>query len=272
MRFVLAALVLLTGCQPGPDTNSSASACVLPKTAQVFEQSGDPHGPDGKLLQVWEMPDYPVLWSEASPAGAYQDFRRQIEAKAIEIDPVKLLKAAPTPNNRLVIEHADRWIGPAGCLEKLLTGYQHARVDTFVAPTEFARIVMRSPDNSRLRIYFYTINRDGIGRMSPLAQPADRDRQAGWTMEIVLHPHAFHPGQPELDGLIAPSVADADFAFNQLGAGLKQAWITNGVHTVRIPADAFGLFERKIAPFFKATPPPGRSAFRRARSVRVRRS
>jgi hypothetical protein len=104
---------------------------------------------------------------------------------------------------------------------------------------------MRSADNSRLRVYFYTINQDGIGRASPLTQPAERDRQAGWTMEIVLHSHVFHPGQPELDGLIAPSVADADLAFNLLDAGLKQAWITNGVHTVRIPADAFGLFERE---------------------------
>ena len=218
---------------------------MLPETVEVLEESGNPHHADGSLLQVWEMPDSPGFWSEASPAGSYQDFRQQVEARDIETDPVELLKAAPTPNNRLVIEHADTWIKPAGCLEKLLTGYQHARIDTFASPTEFASVVMRSADKTSLRIYFYTINQDGIGRMSPLTQPADRDRHAGWTMEIVLHPHVFHPGRPELDGLIAPSVADADFAFNQLGAGLKQAWITNGIHTVRIPAVAFGLFQRE---------------------------
>lgn len=213
----------------------------------MLEQSGDSHGPDGRLLQVWETADNPVLWSEASPAGAYQDFRRQVAVMGLETDPVALLNAAPalTPNNALVIENADTWITPANCLEKLLAGYQHARIDTFASPTEFASIVMRSPDRTRLRVYFYTINQDGIGRMTPLAQPAERDRQAGWTMELVLHSHVFHPGRPELDGLIAPSVPDAGLAFNMLGVGLKQAWITNGVHTVRIPAEAFVVFERE---------------------------
>jgi hypothetical protein len=243
MRFALAALVLLTGCRAEPEQNSSVSACTLPEP-QVLEQSGDPHGPNGKLLQVWEIADRSVLWSEASPSGAYQDFRNQVEARGIETDPVKLLEAAPSPNNRLVIAHASDWIKPAGCLEKLLTGYQHARIDTFAGPTEFASIVMRSPDRSRLRIYFYTINQDGIGRASPVTDPALRDRDAGWTMELILHPHTFHPGQPDLNGVVAPSIPDADLAFNLLDAGLKQAWVTNGIHTVRIPADAFGLFQR----------------------------
>jgi hypothetical protein len=186
MRLVLAALAFLTGCQPGPGNNSSASGCVLPEIAQILEHSGDPHGADGKLLQVWEMPDSPVLWSETSPAGAYRDFRRQVEAKGIQTDPLQLLKAAPAPNNRLVVEHADMWIRPAGCLEMLLTGYQHARIDTFVAPTEFASIVMRSADNSRLRVYFYTINQDGIGRASPLTTMAAISRMVTFSGQFRI--------------------------------------------------------------------------------------
>lgn len=243
MRFALAVLALLAGCQNAP--GGGGPACALPETPVILNQSGDPHGPDGRLLQVWDIVDDPVLWSEASPEGAYADFVSQVAELRLETDPVKLLERSPTPNNRLIAVHADEWIRPAGCLEKLLTGYQHARIGVFDAPTEFASVVMRSPDGSRLRIYYYTINQDGIGRASPIIDPARADIARGWTMELVLHPHVFHPGQPELDGLVAPSAPDADLAYNLLGVGLKQSWITNGVHTVTIPAEAFGLFRRE---------------------------
>lgn len=248
MRGMVLAFALLSACTQAP--SQKMAACTLPAPT-ILEQSGDPHGPDGRLLQVWEIADQPVLWSEASPAGAYAEFREAVRARGIETDAVALLKAAPTTdaelaaNNGLVIENAAAWIRPAGCFEKLLVGLQYERVDTFKAPTEFVSVVMRSPDRARLKIYFFTINQDGIGRMSPVTEPAARDRAAGWTMELVLHPHAFHPGQPALDGIVAPSVPDAGFAFNAGEDGLEQSWITNGVSTVRIPASAFGLFVRE---------------------------
>lgn len=242
MRFALAALVLLAGCQSVPDGENLV--CTLPMPT-VLEQSGDPHGPDGRLLQVWEIADDPVLWSDASPSGPYAGFLAQVEARKLETDPVTLLQRSPTPNNLLVISRADDWVRPAGCLEKLLAGYQHGRMGVFDAPTEFASVVMRSPDKARLRIYYYTINQDGIGRASPFLDPAHEDGAKGWTMELVLHPHVFHPGQPELDGLVAPSVPDADLAYNLRASGLKQSWITNGIHTVKIPAEAFALLQRE---------------------------
>jgi hypothetical protein len=239
---LLSVIVLLAGCQSTPTGDNRV--CTLPAPT-VLEQSGDPHGSDGRLLQVWDVPDDPVLWSDASPSGAYADFVAQVEQRKLETDPLTLLRRSPTPNNLLVVSRADDWIRPAGCLEKLMTGYQHARIGVFDAPTEFASVVMRSPDGARLRIYYYTINQDGIGRASPFLDPADVDAARGWTMELVLHPHVFHPGQPELDGLVGPSVPDADLAYNLLESGLKQSWITNGIHTVRIPAEAFGLFTRE---------------------------
>jgi hypothetical protein len=248
MRGILAGLLLvLAGCQATPPAETVA--CALPAPT-VIEQTGDPHGADGRLLQVWEIADAPVLWSEASPAGGYADFREQVRTKGIETDAVALLKAAPTTdaklaaNNMLVVTHAGEWVRPAGCFEKLMVGLQHERIDTFKAPTEFVSVVMRSPDKARLKIYFFTVNQDGIGRMSPVTNPAALDREAGWTMELVLHPHAFHPGQPALNGIVAPSVPDAGFNFNASEDGLQQSWITNGIDTVRIPAAAFALFER----------------------------
>lgn len=248
-RALLATWLFLSACQATPGI-AQAPSCSLPE-ATVLEQSGDPQGANGRLLQVWEIADDPALWLAGDPLSeGYRDFRNKVAAKGIETDPVALLKASPSAgsdkaNNELVIARAADWIRPAGCLERFLVGYQHARVDTFVAPTEFMAMVLRSADGARLRIYFYTINQDGIGRVGPVSEPALVDVAQGWRVMIGMHTHVFHPGQPLLDGIVAPSVPDADFNANfAVSGGMQEAWITNGVHTVRIPAAAFGLFKR----------------------------
>ena len=107
-------------------------------------------------------------------------------------------------------------------------------------------MVLRSSAGARLRIYFYTVNQDGIGRVGPVSEPTLADVAQGWRVVLGMHTHAFHPGQPLLDGILAPSVPDADFNANFAeSAGMQAAWITNGIHTVRIPAEAFGLFRRE---------------------------
>lgn len=247
MRAACLALALLAGCTTSP-VPSAPARCELTQPPVVLQSSGDPHGPDGKLLQVWTVPNDPALWSDASPtSGGYSDFLAKVKASGVETDPVRLLQASSAmKNNLIVIAQADKWIRPAGCLEKLLVGLQHERIDTFRSPTEFATAVTQSPDANQLKIYFYTINQDGIGRASPFTDPAGKDVAQGWTMKLVLHPHAFHPGNPPLNGPVAPSVADADLAFNlHESAGLQASWITNGISTVRIPATAFGEFERE---------------------------
>jgi len=231
--------LLLAGCH-----YQQGATCALPVNPTLLQQIGDPHGPDGKLLQVWEVQNDPALWSTATPRDPnYQDFLTKLGKAGIDTDPLVILAASPTPNSDLVARNASAWIKPAGCLEKILIGYQHDRIDTFVAPTEFASLILRSPDESRLRIYYYTINQDGIGRASPITEPAIADMQTGWRLAVALHNHAFHPGQPKLNGITAPSEADADFHANLATSGLEQAWITNGLHTVRIPASTFSQFK-----------------------------
>jgi hypothetical protein len=244
-RALLAAGLFLAGCQTAP-AQTVGPACSLPEP-RVLEQSGDPHAANSKLLQVWEIADDAALWLEGEPRSeGYRDFRDKTAAMGIETDPVALLQASPTTNNDLVVARAATWIRPAGCFEKYLVGYQHARIDTFVAPTEFMAMVLRSADGARLRIYFYTVNQDGIGRVGPVTGPALEDVAKGWRVLLGLHTHVFHPGQPLLDGLVSPSVPDADFNANFAETGgMQAAWITNGIHTVRIPAEAFGLFQRE---------------------------
>lgn len=209
---------------------------------------GDPHAVGGRLLQLWEVPDDPVLWSETVPeAGDCRRFRGELAERRIETDPVRLLERSPTENNRMVIDHAGDWIRPATCLEMLMFGHQHGRLDIFETPSEFASIILRSADGQRLRIYYYTMNHDGIGRMDPIAEPALADRRDGWEVLVVLHSHVFHPGQPQVDGIPAPSEPDADFHMRfHAGSGMREARITNGVHTVIMPASSFGSFTRPV--------------------------
>lgn len=217
--------------------------CALP-SARVLAQSGDAHASGGRLLQVWDVPESPVWWSRAEPAG-YDAFRAKVAKHVGETNPVRLLAQVPSRNNQLVAERATDWIGPATCLEKLLQQVQDRRIDTFASPTEFLAFVLRSADGARLRVYFYTVNQDGIGRATPASDPVLADRRAGWLVLGGLHNHAFHPGQPELNAPLAPSKPDAQFNQNfAASAGMAEAWITNGLHTARIPAAAFGAFER----------------------------
>lgn len=222
------------------------TVCEFGSEPDVLMENGDPHVVGSRLLQVWDVPDHPVFWSDTLPKSeAYRQFRAEVADRSIETDPVRLLERNPIENNVTVIRNADDWITPAGCLEMLLYGYQHARLSTFETPTEFASLILRSPDEDRLRVYFYTINHDGIGRMDPIVAPALEDKRNGWTVLVALHNHSFHPGQPEIDGNLAPSEPDADFhvRFHEV-SGLREAWITNGVHTVRMPASSFNDFKR----------------------------
>jgi hypothetical protein len=155
--------------------------------------------------------------------------------------PSHLLAQSPTPNNLVVAAHAG-WIGPAQCVETALLAEQYARIPLDHGSTEFAAFLLRSPDAKQLRIYNYTRNADGIGRVGPLTDAVAADMASGWRMTAMLHNHNFHPGQPALNGITAPSGADAQLAQSLAeNYGLQAMWITNGVDTVRIPRDAFPL-------------------------------
>ena len=236
-----AAFAWLTAAAP---LAHAGTACAFDGAPRILLEDGDPHEAGSRLLQVWEVRDDPVFRSHTAPRdGAYPRFRAELAERNVETDPLRLLERSPTDNNRIVIRNAGDWIGPAGCLEMLLYGHQHGRMNTLDAPTEFTSIVLRAPEGDRLRVYYYTINQDGIGRMDPIVEPALKDRQDGWEVLVALHNHAFHPGQPEIDGILAPSEPDADFHVRfHAASDLREAWITNGVDTVRMPASSFDLF------------------------------
>jgi hypothetical protein len=221
---------------------AAPATCAFAAPPKVLLSEGDAHAKGSKLLQVWDTPDAPVLWSSAEPEGYEAFVARAMRQETT--DPVALLEQNPYANSHLVAANAAAWIAPANCLEMLLYQAQDQRIETFTAPTEFMAIVLRSPDGARLRVYFYSVNQDGIGRATPIADPAQVDHGAGWTILAGLHNHSFHPGDPKLNGPVAPSNPDAKFnAAFAAEAAMQAAWITNGVSTAHIPAEAFGRFQ-----------------------------
>lgn len=222
------------------------TACVFDTQPTVLVDEGDSHEIGSRLLKVWEVEDNSVFWSETVPdSEAYSQFRAEVADLGIETDPVRLLERSSIENSRIVRQNANEWIKPAGCLEMLMYGYQHARMNTFTDPTEFGSFILRSPDTERLRVYYYTNNQDGLGNMDIIVTPVLEDKREGWDVLVALHSHVFHPGQPEIDGILAPSEPDADFHVNlHARSGLPEAWITNGIHTVRMPASSFNDFTR----------------------------
>ena len=241
MKRVLSLLCALVVVAVGEGVQAR-EACAFDSPPTVLFGQGDPHAKGGRLLQVWEVPDRRVWWSKVPPAG-YADFRARVARHVPQHDPRRLLTEASGANNAVVLAAPRGWIRPANCLEMLLQQTQDRRIDTFVAPTEFVGFILRSPEGRRLRVYFYTVNDDGIGRAAPVTDPVKRDRAAGWTVLAGLHNHNFHPGQPELNGPLGPSGPDAQFNANFAeAAGMREAWITNGIDSVHIPASAFGRF------------------------------
>lgn len=241
--FLMAVLMALPVKQP-----AAQPLCAIPQKPVVLISDGDAHARGGRLLQVWEIADAPVLWSYADPVSpGYRDFTAKRKKNVPNSDPLHLLAESSNANSKLVAQNAKAWLRPATCLEKLLTGMQQARLDMFENPSEFASFVLRS--GNRVRIYFYTNNQDGLGRVTPVSDPVRKDIKMGWRVQFALHNHPFHPGQPALNGPPAPSIPDAHFHDNARDElGLAEARVTNGVTTVRIPAAAFSSFERSEKP------------------------
>ncbi|MGO4168031.1 hypothetical protein [Novosphingobium sp. YAF33] len=238
--------LLLWGCatETGVPLGRRGVRCELSGVTTVLIEDGPAHATGSRLLRRWDLPN-DQQWDETgTPTGpAYQGYLRQIENNGFDGNPAKILKTNDTFNNRLVASHLDDWMKPASCLEKRLLLDQHERLNMISAPTEFAAFALLSSDQKTVRVYIYTVNRNGIGKATPLTTPVGQDVRSGWIPLFALHNHPFVPGDKRLNGAPAPSVPDADFQNNSAKyLGLPEARITNGVDTAHIPASAFATF------------------------------
>ncbi len=219
--------------------------CSFAIEPTILQEEGDAHQADGRLLQYWDVAQPEVLWShDAESTRPYRRFLFQVRQIGFPTDPIAALHASPSINNGIVLEARADWIRTANCLEKMLMGLQNDRISIRKDPTEFVSFVLNRSDTEQVRVYFYSVNRNGIGAMTPLTRIVDADLLDGWQIRFVLHNHAFHKSNAALNGILAPSVPDADFDINLAKSHrLPEARITNGIDTVVIPAAAFHRFQ-----------------------------
>jgi hypothetical protein len=240
---VIAAVALMAQ-HPVP---SGAPECHFETAAQVLAEHGPPHARGSLIFQVWDVANRPIYRTTHRPLSDFHArFLSALRRSGVETDPVKLLKRNPVMNNQIIIQEAQSWIRPINCLELLLLTAQNERIDILDDPTEFVSFILRSSDEQLLRIYFYSRNEDGIGNVAAVVARVADDRTRGWILVANLHNHNFHLHGADLNGAVAPSVPDAHL-YNSLADRyqLQEAWITNGLSTVRIPAQVFGRFQTK---------------------------
>jgi hypothetical protein len=236
------AAVAMFGAQP---IAATPPKCKLPTEPKTVLSEGSTHDPDSRLLLLWDV-DHPrtLLSQVAAPTRSYQRYMSQVRRMGFRTDSTAALRASPSINNDIVLGKAADWIRPADCLEKLLMGLQNDRISIQRDPTEFVSVILSRSESERVRVYFYSVNRNGIGAMTPLTSLVDADLLDGWRVKFVLHNHAFHLSDPALNGILAPSIPDAHFNLNFAKSHrLPEARITNGINTVVIPATAFARFQ-----------------------------
>lgn len=236
--------LILCGCTTYNNASRGGLACDLQGTTTVLNQEGESHAAGSKLLKRWDIPNDAVWDSDRTPIrGAYPKYVQEANDRAVETNPARILAENDTFNNRIVRTNLSDWVRPASCLEKSLLAEQHSRMNLFSQPSEFASFVLLSPDRTIVRVYYYTVNQNGIGKASPLTSPVQQDLKSGWKPLFALHNHPIVPGDRKLNGAPSPSVPDADF---QMGSarylGLPEARITNGFNSVHMPATSFAEF------------------------------
>ena len=233
--------------------NAIAAPCAFDTAATMISTSGADHEPGSTLFQVWELDDSAAFWATETPdSPGYAAFERHLKGSGLETDAAALLRVERQPgesaadlfNRGVALDRAETWIGPANCLERLLIGMQNERMPILETSTEFAAVILRSADARRVRIYHFAKNTAGFGGLGELLVPVGSDRRAGWTVHAFLHNHNFRSGRGVSSGVTAPSAGDAQSQLSLAeGLQLQEAWITNGLDTIRIPAAEFRLFQ-----------------------------
>lgn len=246
-------LILAIGLGLTP-LDAFAQRCALEAAPRVLEMSGNAHTAGARFAQVWDVDAAPVFWTTQPPTtGSYAGFVAALRTSGVDTNPVSLLRrkaALPQTslgdarNDSLVARESSQWVHRINCLEMLLIGIQNDRIGLLQQSTEFTAFVLRSSDGRRLRIYSYTRNEDGIGNVGAILAPMVRDYQDGWIVMANLHNHNFRIGQTDVNAVVSPSLPDAQL-YQSLADKyqLREAWITNGLHTARIPASAFGRLQ-----------------------------
>jgi hypothetical protein len=228
-----------TGCTLTPASRQKSDAAVHYLFFDV----------DEKTLLSTEQPQDPT----------FLDYQRWVRSKT-EIDPFALLQrqrqifakayGAGSPTVTLfdkILDHEVGVVAPANCLSSLLLAVHNAKYPLRQQPTEFtAYIFKKSP---RVKVILALAAEPWMGG-PPMTGIEAESRELvaqGWQFEAALHNHPFDFDNPygDIAGTLIPSGPDIQFHLNlQDSMGLREGWITNGFHTIRLSGSDFQVLSR----------------------------
>jgi len=235
----------------------AAIACIILSLAPVHAAEplcSFPSGPvvvvdDGKrLLGTWEVADSPVWTSGLMPdSPGYWEFVRAVRSR-MDVSSEEGYLTAPEfskkeesedYNARLMLKGGLGSLHPIDCLEALLLGVQASRRPMATEPTEFLAFVLRK--EGRLKVWYYTVDQPGIGRLGPLKDAVEADAAEGWRPYLNIHNHNFFfDKDPAVAARPWPSAADAQLLRNLAikGFSFQASVVTNGFLSSRLGPEA----------------------------------
>jgi hypothetical protein len=144
-------------------------------------------------------------------------------------------------NYRLVHAGMAGNIRPVNFIEAELLDYQMKRYNMLSHPTEFQAFILMLQDS--VRIYFTASDQPWPPKPGLILDSIKVDLKNGWKVQYHLHNH-YEPGEKQFLGLLAPSLADAQFfSFIIKDFQLEKALITNTFHTLEINAHEISAFK-----------------------------
>ncbi len=235
-RLVIAPLVIVCAGLLGA---CASTPCALPAPRELSSE-GPAHEPNSKRLARYDFDDHDVWWSEKLPATpSLHRFREAIRARFDVTQSVLLDNSSRKQPDPLTVENTritlaqTHAIRPMRCLEAALIAEQTERLDMVEHPSEVLAFILRARGDDRLRIYTWTVNAAGIGRVGPIRERVEADLKTGqWRFLIAFHNHNFFVDKDDISGVVAPSTPDAQVMRGlRDDLGMEEAWISNGFDT-----------------------------------------
>lgn len=267
-------LILLLGAAPVAVNAAVCGVKQVPRPIEILATESH---------YVWDLEENPRLWrskGDSATETTLHEFRLWVDqfAPTNKLELLKLQRQAAFESgmSRMVRRHdlllrgTVGSISPASCLEKYIFGMHLQKFSPSVFPAEFSAFVFRSKKKAGwLRIYFSfgdgrtfesTPEWDQRFRDTMLTSPPqnprvltriykDMAKLKAWDFKVLIHSHPFMINfpQPHVGGTVLPSDEDIKgWVYLSKNLKMKSAWITNGLDSIRVESNQFGLLERTL--------------------------
>jgi hypothetical protein len=144
-------------------------------------------------------------------------------------------------------------LNPINCIESLTWGLQNFYHPLIEDPTEYGAYILEDENSRFVRVYLQTGPSIGVPALSWADDAIKADIAEGWSIRAFLHLHPFVPDNIRYQdpaGTCIPSSGDLGFFHKDVGrfgGAFAEAWITNGLNSIRFSMNQLDEFTGKMA-------------------------